>query len=121
MPEALHLLIQNYQNAIRGLGEGYAIEYGTDIWQIQKSLPMIKKEGVIFKANELGNIIIECLKCYHTCESIGYGFSSFSEKLKSEYLNLPKDEIVKLKKDKSINMNMYLNNLYFLEIQILIV
>lgn len=99
IPECCYIPMQNYLNSIRGLSECMAYECGSNVWKIQKSDPYKKKFGDVFKPNELKNISVEILNCYHTCESIGYGFSSYSMKLKDEYLSLQHDKLLQLKKD----------------------
>jgi len=42
--------------------------------------------------------IIEIIKCDHTVPCVGYGFIELRTKLKEEYLNLSKEEIINIKK-----------------------
>lgn len=42
--------------------------------------------------------IVEIIKCFHTVPCVGYGFIELRTKLKDEYKNLQKEEIINLKK-----------------------
>jgi hypothetical protein len=50
------------------------------------------------KPNELKNVTVKILKCYHTCESIGFGFNTYQMKLKPEYISIDKNEIISIKR-----------------------
>lgn len=97
MPVDAFKPIQIYQNSIRCLGSSSEESLGETVWSIQKCDPMQLNFGTKFKPKELKNIMVETLKCYHTCESIGFGFSVFAMKLKPEYAKIDKSEIIKIK------------------------
>lgn len=66
---------------------------------IQKCTPYQMTVNTEIKPVELKNIIVTPLKCYHTCESIGFGFSTFVMKLKQSYSKIEKSELIKLKSE----------------------
>ena len=89
--------IQTYQNSIRCLGSSSEENLGESVWSIQKCDPRTFNAGTKFRPMELKQIVVETIKCYHTCESIGYGFSTTVMKLKNEYANIDKKELMALK------------------------
>jgi ribonuclease Z len=56
---------------------------------------------------------VELIKCTHSVESVGFGFSVEKNKLKQEYANLSNNEIKKIKKD-GVNITNIINEKIFL-------
>lgn len=48
------------------------------------------------------NWIIETIQCYHTVPCVGYGFIEIRKKLIDSYIGLSKEELIQLRKDKTI-------------------
>ncbi|ARF10191.1 ribonuclease BN tRNA processing enzyme [Hokovirus HKV1] len=58
------------------------------------------------------NYIIETFECYHSIPTIGYGICQKVNKLKEEYKNLTKQEIIQLKKNNEIITEEKYNKLF---------
>lgn len=99
MPSKSYLPIQNHLNSIRCLASSSEENNGENVWAIQKCIPHQMVIDTEMKPPELKNIIVKPLKCYHTCESIGFGFSTFVMKLKQYYSKIEKSELIKLKSE----------------------
>lgn len=94
MPTDAYEPIKLLLSATKALADSKVVDYGDKIFDMQKcDVKTVKYQDKII----MNDIQIEILKCYHSCESVGYGFSTTRKKLKKEFVNLPKEEIMKIK------------------------
>jgi len=50
---------------------------------------------------------VEIFQCFHSVDSIGYGFTEIVDKLKPEYIGLKTEELVQIKETESITEELY--------------
>lgn len=87
-------LIGNYLNSIASLNCGYIIEYNK--WIPSK---IVDKYRVKIQNK---NIEFQLYKMDHTVECIGFGVSEIRNRLKSEFLNKSREELINFKKTNEI-------------------
>lgn len=99
MPISMYEPMKLLQQSIKALSDGYITNTKMDFYALQKNdVKCVKPFDII---NDICNMEVQILPCYHTCDSVGYGFSMVSQKLKPEYI-----ETIKTIKDKK-NDNLY--------------
>ncbi|GIQ83702.1 hypothetical protein KIPB_005059 [Kipferlia bialata] len=54
--------------------------------------------GDTFTIPGIPDVVVEVVKCYHTCECVGYGFSILKRRLNPKYRGLDKQGLIALKK-----------------------
>ncbi|MDP6583930.1 MAG: hypothetical protein QF535_04695 [Anaerolineales bacterium] len=100
MPQACLVPLTMTERSIISLSDGKICTLEPEeVWAEQKLNPVIISAGDVFSIPELDDLCVEVLPCYHTTESVGYGFSTVTSKLKSEYKELTGKEIGKLRRD----------------------
>lgn len=93
------------QHSIISLSNGFVNnDSKEDVFTLQKNNIIIVKPNEIIQYKD--NILIEIFNCYHSCESIGFGFNTIDKKIKPEFSNIDKNELIKIKKEKSITYDV---------------
>lgn len=108
MPQACVPIIKKYLESIVDLAWGKLdackemaeneVCEAVSVWKIQSTYPMGVEVGQVITVPGLDKISVDILPCYHSVTSVGYGFSSISQKLKNEYRGLSGKEIGNLRK-----------------------
>lgn len=84
--------LKSYLSACKSLNAGYKVPFTN--WE---PLPIIKDLNVKINNTEY---YIEIRYLDHDVECIGFGINEMRTKLKEEYINLPKDELIKMNKNE---------------------
>jgi len=104
-PKSAWPMVQQMEQCVENLSSGLMEDLGVEILGKQGISPVLVSAGDNFlNPPGLQNVFIETFPCYHTTETIAYGFSKVVMKLKSEYAKLEGKEIGQLRK-KGIDVN----------------
>ena len=112
MPTYMLSLIERTLSNTIDLANGvldYCKNKNENIWEVQSTHPFCIETGNTYEIPGLPNIKVEILKGYHSVQSVGYGFSVITNKLKEVYKNIPKNDIIRLKKN---NVNITEQHIY---------
>lgn len=105
MPKACELPVQKLMEAAILLSdnnpkiEKLDLSIKENIWKRQGYQPIIVKPDEHYPIYGIPNLYVEILQAYHNTETVGYGFYTKKRKLKKEYQNKTKQEIIDAKKN----------------------